>query len=110
MARPARKRKKPTVDPELLRQLEAAEATAQPVEAVFTLSPEKGVLPSPDRVDELAHELVERAKRASGGEVEDMNVFRNMASFVTKADPGVVRHLLEEPGIAGGVANRRPEP
>jgi hypothetical protein len=97
------------IDPELLRQLETAEANKQPVEAVFTLSPEEGALPAPERVEQLARELVDRAQRVSGGAVEDINVFRNLASFVTRADPGVVRQLLTEPGIAAGVANRRAE-
>ena len=106
---PSGEHKTAEIDPELLRQLETAEADKQPVEAVFTLSPEEGTLPAPERVEQLARELVDRAQRVSGGAVEDINVFRNLASFVARADPGVVRHLLTEPGIASGVANRRTE-
>jgi hypothetical protein len=97
-------------DPELLRQLEDAEAADEPVEAVFVLGSKDGAPPDPDRVEELALELVERAQQASGGTVEDMNTFRYMASFIARAKPRLIRQLLEEPEIASGVANRQPRP
>jgi hypothetical protein len=97
------------VDPELLRQLDAADAAGTPVEAVFVLDPGTGAPTSPERVEELTRGLVERAQEESGTEIEDINVFRHLASFVARAEPRLIRRLVEAPEIASATANNQPD-
>lgn len=95
-------------DPELIRQLTRAEAATEPVEAVFMLKQRGGRVPTPERVEELAETLVRRAERQTRSAVDDVNVFRNLGSFVVRAEPRIIRVLLEQPEIGSAVANRQP--
>jgi hypothetical protein len=98
------------VDPEFQRQLEEAEKVDEPVEAVLVLNGEDGSIPSPEQVDEVAGRVIDRAQRQSGNAPEDVNVFRNMASFVVRAKPRFLRTLVAQPEIASVVANRQQQP
>jgi hypothetical protein len=80
----------------------------EPIEAVFQLGTEDGTVPAPHLVEELAKQLVDRAERESGAKVDDVNVFRNLASFIVRASPQIVRLLLDQPEVASAVANRQP--
>ncbi len=94
-------------DPELLRQLDAAEARAERVEAVFILRRPAGSTLEPDQVERLAGQLVERVQVHAGVRVEDVNVFKNMGAFVVAGNPTLVRLLLDQPEIETGIANRQ---
>jgi hypothetical protein len=95
------------VDPELVRQLEEAEAGGdEPVEAVFTLSGDDGPVPGPEEVEKVTRQVIDRAQEATGAGVEDVNVFRYLASFVVRAKPGLIRSLLDQPEIGSAVPNR----
>jgi hypothetical protein len=96
------------VDPELDRQLTWAEKNGEAIEAVFMLQEEEGSLPDPERVESLLWQALKRAEQETGGKVEDVNVFSNLASFVARANPSLIRVLLEQPEVSAGTANRRP--
>jgi hypothetical protein len=102
------KKTKTKIDPELTRQLQRVQAADEPIEAVFQLGSEDGAVLPPDRVEELAKQLVDRAERESGAKVDDVNVFRHLASFVVRGSPDVVRSLVEQPEVSAAVANRQP--
>jgi hypothetical protein len=109
----AARRRKPQVDPELRRQLDAAAASQPaPVEAVLRL---RGPLlrsskprPEPSAGD-VARDLLARVAAETGvAESEyDFNVFPNLGYCVLSAPAGFVERVLTQPEIASASANRR---
>lgn len=97
-----------TVDGELSRMLESSDAD-RPVEAVFRLRPESGqVLIDPGVTEQVSREVIQRAEKASGEKTRDCNVFKNLGSFMVSAPASLIRAILDQPEIAGALANRRP--
>ncbi len=97
-------------DPELLRQLDALAASQEPVQAVFYLRPAGALektLP-PEQVEETTRAILERVEKRVGATAQDVNVFRNLSSFVVSAGAAFVRELLKQPEIASAMANRQP--
>ena len=102
----------PKTDPELLKQLEATAASdTSEVEAVIRLRPDDAsqVVPTPERTEELANELLTRVKSEVGESVSRYNVFRNLGAFVVSAPPPFIRKLISQPEVAAATANRQPE-
>ena len=95
-------------DPELLHQLDEAEANKEPVEAVFILRRPSGSVLAPDEVEQVTNEVLGRVEREDGSQVKDVNVFKNMGSFVVAGEPSLLRRLLDQPEIEAGIANRQP--
>jgi hypothetical protein len=99
-------------DPELLKQLEATAATdTNQVEAVIRLKADDAsqVVPTAERTEELANELLTRVGSEVGESVPRYNVFRNLGSFVVSAPPPFIRKLISQPEVAAATANRQPE-
>lgn len=96
------------VDPELTRQLSGASLSAETLSAVFTLRPARLKGTSPEGVETLTHQILERASQSAGVAVSDVNVFRNLGSFVVSARAPLIQALLDAPEIASATANRRP--
>lgn len=94
-------------DPELLRQLDKAEASTDPVEAVFILRRPSGSVLAPDEVEHLTDQVLTRVQREAGSQVKDVNVFKNMGSFAVAGEPSLLRRLLDQPEIEAGIANRQ---
>jgi len=97
------------IDPELLRQLNAVAADNETVEAVVRLNPDNPaeIVPSPERTEELAREVLQRVAKRVGNPVMKHNVFSNLGSFVVSAPTKFVRELIEQPEVAAAVANRQ---
>ena len=93
-------------DPELLKQIKAAARSEEPVEAVFTLRLPKRVGTGPERIEELARKILDRAAQAAGIGAVEVSVFANLGAFAVSAPPKLVRALLKEPEISSAVANR----
>ena len=76
-------------DPELMKQLNQAAASEQPVEVVVRLRPDSAseVAPTPKRTEALAKELLTRVKKRIGRDASRYNVFKNLGSFVVSAHP-----------------------
>ena len=97
-------------DPELIRQLDAAAAADESVEAVFIFHPDdlSDTAPSAERTEELTQLVLDRVKRRTGESEERVNVFRQLGSFVVSASPSFIRQIMSEPEIAAAVANQQP--
>jgi predicted O-linked N-acetylglucosamine transferase (SPINDLY family) len=100
---------KTRTDSELTRQLEVASDSEKPVEAVFMLHPDNPsqIVPSPERVEELTHKILERVQQRTGSHENKFNIFRNIGSFVVSA-PAFVRELISQPEVATAMANQQP--
>lgn len=103
----------PRIDPELMRQVEDAEsATAAAdqaqVQAVVFLDPvfEHPEDHEPEDVEQLVSRVIHRVQQASGQEPHDVNIFRNLGSFIVQAPPQFLRCLIEQPEIRSARANR----
>ena len=103
-----KKRSRAKIDPELLRQMEAATADKGLVQAVFTLrcNTRKGI--PPEKVEAVTRELLDRVALRVGASAKDVNVFRNLGAFAVSAQAHFIRALLTEPEIASGTANLQP--
>jgi hypothetical protein len=109
MAAKRKKDSKPTVDPELERQLASASAEA-PVEAVFTLRTPVGELyRSADQTRAAVNKIVSEAASAAKALPDRVKVFPNVQSFAVSAAPSLVRSLLEHQDIGAAMANTQPE-
>jgi hypothetical protein len=101
----------PKVDPELLRQLDAAAAAASPVEVVVALRPhgqDAGIL-TPEQTERLSRQLLERTERRTGVGAQAVNVFQHLGSFLVVAEPAFLKELLAQPEVRSAVANRQPD-
>ena len=97
-------------DPELLRQLQEAEAIEEDVQVVFSLrfpSAGKKTL-SPDETEGLTRSILKRVEKEFGCPCRDLNIFRNLGQFVVQAPAGFLRMLMAQEEIASAVANRQP--
>lgn len=101
----AHRQAKPKVDPGLEQQLAMAQADEQPIGAVFTLKLPKGRL-SPDQVEALSRQVIDRAAAVAEIGKVDCNVFRNLGAFAVSGPPRLIRALLTAPEIATAVANQ----
>ena len=96
------------IDPDLRRQLESTAAGDAPVEAVLYLRPQPGQLAvPPERMDELAREILERAGAAAGEAAHAYNVFRNLGMVAVVGGRSFLRELLKQPEVSSAVANRQ---
>jgi hypothetical protein len=111
--------KKTKIDPELIRQLDAAQGHAKaagvtaagpsPVQAVIYLHPTEtgqAAVP-PDQIQGVVDELLGRVAKAVGEAPQRHNTFRNLGSFAVQAAPGFIRELIRQPEVASAVANRK---
>lgn len=99
------------IDPELVKQLETAAASdKKDVEAVIRLKPDEAsqVVPTADRTEALANELLDRVKGQAGEPATRHNVFRNLGSFVVAAPAPFIRKLISQPEVAAATANQQP--
>jgi hypothetical protein len=98
------------VDPELLRQLDAASAAGSPVAAVIGLRPQGGgAALTPEQTERLSRQLLERTERSVGSGARAVNVFQYLGSFLVVAEPAFLLELLAQPEIRAAMANRQPD-
>jgi hypothetical protein len=99
------------VDPELLRQLDAAGVAGSPVEAVIGLRPrgQDAAVLTPEQTERLSRQLLERVERSTGVGARAVNVFQHLGSFLVVAEPAFLVELLAQPEIRSAVANRQPD-
>ena len=108
----AKKDTKTATDPELTRQMHAASAAGDDIEAVFTLAPDEAAegVRSPEETEDLTHRVLKRVTSRVGQPEKKLNIFGNIGSFVISAHPSFVKELIAQPEIATAIANRQPEP
>ena len=99
--------KKTKIDPELTRQINSAAANESPIQAVFSLDLPMKKLIDPEQVEKATTQILRRAEEESGAKPEDINIFQNIGSFSVSAAPSFIRKLIDDPGVAAAVANKR---
>ena len=98
-----------TVDPELERQLDAADDDT-PVQAVFTLKTPAGEpYRSAASTKECVSKMIDAAATTAKGAPERLNVFPNLQSFTVAGKPSLVRSLMSNDQVASAMANQQPE-
>ena len=96
------------LDPELRRQMEEAARAGTDVQAVFVMRSPEAEPVEPEAAEAMAHELISRAQQQTGHKPSDVNVFRNLSSFVLQGPPALVRQLADDDRIESARPNRRP--
>jgi len=96
------------IDPELIRQLDAAGDA--PVGAVFNLrrGPSQKCL-SAEETETCVKQLLQQAQEESGVAPQQIHVFRNLGSFAVSAAAPFVRKLLGRDEVSSATANQQPE-
>lgn len=103
------KKQSTPVDPELRRQLDAAEED-QPVQAAFTLrAPAGNPLIEADVVRKTVDRIIKFAQEKSGKAVRDFHVLPYVQSFTLAAPAGAIREILNHGDIASAMANVQSE-
>ncbi len=92
-------------DPELLKQLDEAKGTDDPVNAVVRLRRKAGVAPEPAKVEEQMQAAIERTAEATGEHPVDVNVMGRLAVAYVSGSERFVREFVEQPEVASAVAN-----
>jgi hypothetical protein len=93
-------------DPELLRQLDDAIETGEPVQAVVKLQRTPGKPPIPEVVEEQTRKAVDRAAESTGEQPTDVHVMGRLATAYISGSEKFLREFVEQPEIASAVANQ----
>ena len=96
-------------DPELLRQINSVETNDDSIQAVFSLALPMKKLLDPKQVEEATNKVLERAEKEVGSKPKDVNIFKNLGSFVVSADASFIRQVINDPDVASAVANKQPQ-
>lgn len=92
-------------DPELLRQLDAAHGTDEPVAATVSIR-RKGGKPVPQEIDNAVRAAIARAVKKSGVNPSDLHVMGRVASAYVSGPEALIRELIKQPEVTGAVANQ----
>ena len=96
-------------DPELLRQINSVETSDDSIQAVFSLALPMKRLLDPKQVEETTNKVLQRAEKEAGSKPKDVNIFKNLGSFVVSADASFIRQIIDDPDVASAVANKQPQ-
>lgn len=97
------------IDLDLEGQLVRAEKAGKPLQVVFFLKhPRLGEQKplSAEETEATARHVLQRAADETGEAPEDINVFRNLGSFVVRGSGRLVRKVLEQKEIQSAKANQ----
>jgi hypothetical protein len=92
-------------DPELVRQLDEAKGTDDPVTAVVRLQRQKGVAPDPKKMQEQMQRAIDRTAETTGEHPLDVNVLGRLGVGYVSGSEKFVRELVEQPEVVSAVAN-----
>lgn len=93
-------------DPELLRQLDEAKKSGEPVQAVVKLQRTRGKPPTPSVVEEQTKRAVDRAARTTGELPDDVHVMGRLATAYVSGSEKFLREFVEQPEVISAVANQ----
>jgi len=93
-------------DPELLRQLDDAMRTGEPVQAVVKLHRPPGKAPVPSVVEEQTRKAVDRTTESTGEQPTDVHVMGRLATAYISGSEKFLREFVEQPEVASAVANQ----
>ena len=100
-------KKKKKTDPELLKQIDSVATDNEEIQAVFSLALPMKQLLDPQQVVETTNQILERAEKDAGSKPNNVNIFKNLGSFVVSADASFIRRVIDDPEIASAVANKQ---
>ncbi len=92
-------------DPELLRQLDDAKTTGEPVAAVVQLKRPKGKAPDVAKIEAQTRDAIARASKATGEVPYDVHVIGRLASAYVSGSEKFLRELVDQPEVTSAVAN-----
>ena len=69
-------------------------------------SADEGSFPKPAETQAIADRLLKRVQLQVGESVRDLNVFRNVGSFVVEASPRLLRTLIDQEEVRSATPNR----
>lgn len=93
-------------DPELLRQLDEAMRTGEPVQAVVKLHRTPGKAPVPAVIEEQTRNAVSRTAETTGEQPTDIHVMGRLATAYISGSEKFLREFVEQPEVASAVANQ----
>ncbi len=93
-------------DPELLRQLDVAAKSGEPVQAVVKLQRTAGKAPVPSMIEEQTRRAVDRAAAATGEQPDDVHVLGRLATAYVSGSEKFLREFVEQPEVVSAVANQ----
>jgi hypothetical protein len=100
-------KKKKKTDPELLRQIDSVATDNEEIQAVFSIALPMKKLLDPEQVEQTANQILERAEKEAGSKPNDVNIFRNLGSFVVSADASFIKKVIDDPDVASAIANKQ---
>jgi hypothetical protein len=103
--------RKPSVDAELTRQLEAVHDSSQLVEAIAVLRSDTRYDPiqHPERFQSTVNAVLRLAEQRSGQRVKRVGVFKHLGAFAVSAPAGLIASLIDQPRLLSLTANKQPE-
>jgi hypothetical protein len=93
-------------DRELLRQLDDARQSGQPVAAVVRLRHLAGTAPDPAVVERQTQTALERTAETTGEQPDDVHVMGRLSVAYVSGSERFMRELVEQPEVASAVANQ----
>jgi acyl carrier protein len=93
-------------DPELLRQLDDAKTSGEPVTAVVKLRRTAGKPPEPAAVQEQTQRAVDRTIQTTGEHPDDVHVMSRLSVAYVSGSEKFLREFVEQPEVASAVANQ----
>jgi hypothetical protein len=96
--------KRRDIDPELRRQLDAADA-GQDVWVACSLRFDPARPPEPGETERQMRALMRRVEEQTGERAGESTVFENLGTFALAAPAGFIDRLLIQPEIATAMAN-----
>jgi len=96
-------------DPELLRQLDDAKTSGEPVTAVVKLRRTAGKPPEPAAVQEQTQRAVDRTIQTTGEHPDDVHVMSRLSVAYVSGSEKFLREFVEQPEVASAVANQTKE-
>ena len=94
------------IDPELLRQLDDAKSSGEPVQAVVKLRRTAGKAPEPAAVEKETQRAVDRTIEATGERPDDVHVMGRLSVAYVSGSEKFLREFVEQPEVASAVANQ----
>jgi len=97
-------------DPELLRQLDDAKQSGEPVQAVVKLRRTAGKAPVPSVMEEQTQRAVDRTTKTTGEAPADVHVLGRLATAYVSGSEKFLREFVEQPEVVSAVANQAVPP
>jgi hypothetical protein len=93
-------------DPELIRQLDEARDSDEPVAAAVSVRRKKGVPPDGAKIDKELKAAMARARNETNAEPNHVRIMHNLAVAYIEGPSRLIRALLAQPEVTGAVAGR----